>query len=68
MYYSFQERFLLDYTELDPTPLEITESIDMLGVLEHGYKVRMIPTTHQTKAVDTVDDLKSVEKLLTEKK
>ena len=58
---------MLDYTELDPTPLEITESIDMLRVLEHGYKVRMIPTAYQTKAVDTVDDLKSVEKLLTEK-
>ena len=53
MYYSFQEIFLLDYTELDPTPLEITESIDMLRVLEHGYKVRMIPTAYQTKAVDS---------------
>lgn len=27
-----------------PTPLEIAESVDMMRVLEHGTKVRMVPT------------------------
>ena len=57
----FQRDFLLEYTRMAPTPLEIAESIDMLRVLEHGLKVRMAPTEHQTIAVDTPADLERVE-------
>ena len=60
----FTRAFLLEYTELPPTPLEIAESIDMMRVLEYGMRVRMIPTKHQTHAVDTVEDLNKVEKLM----
>ena len=49
---------------LEPTPLEIIESIDMLRVLEHGKKVRLVPTVHDTHAVDTAEDLKKVEFLM----
>ena len=38
----FQRDFLLKYNSLPPTPLEIAESIDMLRVLEHGYKLKLI--------------------------
>jgi len=61
----FTRDFLLEYTNLSPTPLEITESVDMMRVLEHGSKVRMIPTKHESHAVDTIDDLKKVEQLMT---
>lgn len=61
----FRREFLLKYIRLEPTPLEIAESIDMMRVLEHGQKVRMIPTLYDTHAVDTVEDLKKVEKLMT---
>lgn len=57
----FRRDFLLEYTRMEPTPLEIAESVDMLRVLEHGMKVRMAPTRHMTYAVDTPDDLKRVE-------
>jgi 3-deoxy-manno-octulosonate cytidylyltransferase (CMP-KDO synthetase) len=60
----FKRDFLLEYTSLKPTPLEISESVDMLRVLEHGLKVKMVPTKHQTHAVDTEDDLKKVEKMM----
>ena len=60
----FQRDFLLKYTNLEPTPLEIAESIDMMRVLEHGMKVRMVPTLHESFAVDTPTDLKKVEKLM----
>jgi len=62
----FRRDFLLHYTGMEPTPLEIAESVDMMRVLEHGLKVRMIPTTYDTQAVDTIDDLKKVERLLLE--
>ena len=60
----FRRDYLLLYTGLEPTPLEIAESIDMLRVIEHGQKVKMIPTSHQTFAVDTPADLAKVSELM----
>ncbi len=60
----FKRRFLLEYTEMSPTPLEIAESVDMMRVLEHGLKVRMVPTKYESYAVDTENDLKKVEGLM----
>jgi 3-deoxy-manno-octulosonate cytidylyltransferase (CMP-KDO synthetase) len=60
----FRRDFLLKYTKLTPTPLEIAESVDMLRILEHGKKVRMVPTRHTCHSVDTIDDLKKVEHLI----
>ncbi|PKN70935.1 MAG: 3-deoxy-manno-octulosonate cytidylyltransferase [Deltaproteobacteria bacterium HGW-Deltaproteobacteria-12] len=60
----FRRDFLLEYTRMKPTPLEVAESVDMMRVLEHGLKVRMAPTRHNTQAVDTIDDLKRVERLM----
>lgn len=64
----FTRDFLLEYSTLSPTPLEIIESIDMMRVLEHGKKVKMIPTIHhETHSVDTKEDLMHVEKLMSKK-
>jgi len=60
----FRRDFLLEYTRMTPTPLEIAESVDMMRVLENGLKVRMIPTKHDTHAVDTIEDLAKVEQLM----
>lgn len=60
----FRRDFLLKYTEMAPTPLEIVESVDMMRILENGLKVRMIPTQHHSQAVDTPADLKKVEELM----
>ena len=60
----FRRDYLLEYTRLAPTPLEIAESVDMMRILEHGMKVRMVPTQHSSQAVDTPEDLKKVELLM----
>ena len=60
----FRRNYLIEYTQLTPTPLEITESIDMMRVLEHGKKVRMTPTKYNTQSVDTQEDLDKVTKLM----
>jgi 3-deoxy-manno-octulosonate cytidylyltransferase (CMP-KDO synthetase) len=60
----FRRDYLLEYTRMAPTPLEITESVDMMRILEHGMKVRMAPTKHSTQSVDTLEDLKKVEQLM----
>jgi len=60
----FRRDFLLKFNELTPTPLEIVESVDMLRVLEHGYKVKMVWEDFDTYCVDTPDDLKKVEEFM----
>jgi len=64
----FRRDFLMEYTDMQPTPLEIVESIDMMRVLEHGLKVRMVSTQYSSFAVDTPGDLKKVEQLMANSK
>ena len=60
----FRRDLLLEYTQLPPTPLEQLESVDMLRLLEHGHRVKMVNTTFSTQAVDTKADLAHVAKLM----
>ncbi|WP_415397871.1 3-deoxy-manno-octulosonate cytidylyltransferase [Sulfurimonas sp. CS5] len=53
----FTRDFLLEYNEMEPTPLEIIESVDMLRVLENDIKIKMIPTKYKVKAVDVPADI-----------
>lgn len=62
----FRRNYLLEYTLLQPSPLEIIESIDMMRVIEHGMNVRMVPTDYSSRSVDTPEDLKLVESLMIE--
>jgi len=57
----FTRDFLLKFNHLSPTPLEIVESVDMMRVVEHGYKVKMILEEFETYGVDTPEDLMRVE-------
>ncbi|MBF0533143.1 MAG: 3-deoxy-manno-octulosonate cytidylyltransferase [Candidatus Omnitrophica bacterium] len=62
----FQRDFLIQFNEIPPTELEIVESVDMLRVLEHGFKVKMVPTRFVTYSVDTPEDLQLVADLMRE--
>ena len=54
------------YTKLEPTPLEVAESVDMNRFLEHGYPVRMIQSDYDSHAVDDLEDLELVTQLMKE--
>jgi len=60
----FRRKTLLDFAQLPPTPLEQLESVDMLRLLEHGYRVKMVKTKFNTQAVDTQADLERVSGLM----
>lgn len=60
----FRRAALFQYTNLLPTPLEQLESVDMMRLLEHGYRVKMVNTEFNTQAVDTEADLVRVAKLM----
>ena len=57
----FRRDFLFQYMEMEPTMLEIVESVDMNRILENGFKIKMIRTTIESYAVDTPEDLAKVE-------
>ena len=60
----FSRDGLLKFNQLEPTPLEKIESIDMNRFLEHGYKVKMVLEDFDTFCVDTPEDLKRVDNLM----
>ena len=60
----FRRDYLLKFNAMPQTPLEIIESVDMMRVIEHGYKVRMVFADIQTASVDTTEDLARAEKLM----
>lgn len=60
----FRRDYLIHYNEMAETPLEIYESVDMLRILEHGDKVRMVPVGNRTWSVDTAEDLAHVTELM----
>jgi len=56
----FRRDFLIEFNELEPTPLEVVESVDMMRVLEHGHRVKMVETNFSSYSVDTQTDLDKV--------
>lgn len=60
--YAYRRNFLLTLATLAPTPLEQSESLEQLRVLEHGYKLRVVETRTEDHefsgfSVDTEADL-----------
>ena len=60
----FQRSALLSYIGMEPTPLEVIESIDMNRFLENGYRVKMVETKFKTTGVDVPEDIVIVEGFL----
>jgi len=62
--YGYQRHFLLQFPSLSPTPLERSEQLEQLRALEHGYRIKLLETAHDTLGVDTPEDLKRVEQVM----
>lgn len=62
--YAYRKDFLLKFKSLPVSKLEQTEKLEQLRVLEAGYKIRTIETTHETIGVDTPEDLERVLKYI----
>ncbi|MBF0414873.1 MAG: 3-deoxy-manno-octulosonate cytidylyltransferase [Magnetococcales bacterium] len=62
--YAFRKDFLTTFAALPPTDLEKCEGLEQLRALEHGYRIRVIPTDHAAIGVDTMEDYKKVCHLL----
>ncbi|MES2510131.1 MAG: 3-deoxy-manno-octulosonate cytidylyltransferase [Pseudomonadota bacterium] len=62
---AFRRNALLRFNGMSETRLEQIESVDMNRVLETGGKIRMVLTEALTIGVDTPQELKEVERLMT---
>jgi 3-deoxy-manno-octulosonate cytidylyltransferase (CMP-KDO synthetase) len=63
--YGYRRDFLLEFASLPQTPLEQSESLEQLRALEHGYRIRVVETRHESVEVDTPDDLERARRLVT---
>jgi 3-deoxy-manno-octulosonate cytidylyltransferase (CMP-KDO synthetase) len=60
----FSAEFLQKFSTLEPTPLEVIESVDMMRVIEHGLEIQLVTTDTETVGVDTPADLARAEDIL----
>jgi 3-deoxy-manno-octulosonate cytidylyltransferase (CMP-KDO synthetase) len=62
--YVYRRDFLLEFARLAPTPLERAESLEQLRALEHGYRIKVVETSHDSVGVDTPADLERVRRFV----
>jgi len=62
--YAYRSEVLFKFTEMEPSPLEKTEGLEQLRLLENGYRIRVILTENFYHGVDVEEDIPIVERRL----
>jgi 3-deoxy-manno-octulosonate cytidylyltransferase (CMP-KDO synthetase) len=62
--YAYRREFLLRYTELAPSPLERTEMLEQLRILEFGEVIKVVETAEASLGIDTQADLERARAML----
>ena len=60
-FYAYRADFLQTFAALPPTPLEVTEMLEQLRALEHGYVIRVALSPKDSHGIDTPEDLVRLE-------
>lgn len=63
--YAYRTSFLKIFTRLPEGRLETAEKLEQLRVLEHGYRIRVVETESDSPEVDTPEDVRRVEAMMT---
>lgn len=61
--YAFKREFLLTFTRLSQTPLELAEKLEQLRALEHGYKIRVCITPYKSLEINTPEELTQAQEM-----
>lgn len=64
--YGYKREALLKMTQLEQSPLELTESLEQLRALQAGMKIKTFVVDFVPVGIDTIDDLKHFEEILTQ--
>jgi 3-deoxy-manno-octulosonate cytidylyltransferase (CMP-KDO synthetase) len=64
--YVYSKDFLMQYVQTPQTPLEISESLEQLRILENGVRLKVVVTQYEYTglSVDTAEDLEAVRKIV----
>ncbi|RPI16323.1 MAG: 3-deoxy-manno-octulosonate cytidylyltransferase [Ignavibacteriae bacterium] len=62
--YVYRTKFLYEFIKLKQTEHEIAEKLEQLRVLDNGVKVKVVITKIDSKSIDTLDDLISLNSTL----
>ena len=62
--YAYTRSFLLEFTRMNPTPIEQLEKLEQLRILEHGYPIQVEITEKVSMGVDRIEDLEKIERFL----
>jgi 3-deoxy-manno-octulosonate cytidylyltransferase (CMP-KDO synthetase) len=63
--YAYRRAFLRTFTALPEGILERLEALEQLRALEHGHRIRVVVTPHDSVEVDTPAELERVRRLIT---
>jgi len=63
-FYAYKKSFLDTIANLQVSELEDIEKLEQLRVLEHGYKIKVVVTEHDSPEVDLPEDIDRIEKYL----
>ncbi|MCD4781626.1 MAG: 3-deoxy-manno-octulosonate cytidylyltransferase [Candidatus Omnitrophica bacterium] len=63
---AFKRDFLVQFSNLAPTPLEMRESIDFMRILEHGFAIQGVVFEQELFGVDEPRHIAIIEKILQE--
>ncbi len=58
--YGYRADILRRITQLEPSSLEIAESLEQNRWLENGFKIRVLETEHENISIDTQEDLDKI--------
>ncbi|MES2997519.1 MAG: 3-deoxy-manno-octulosonate cytidylyltransferase [Verrucomicrobiota bacterium] len=64
--YAYTRDFIGRFVTWSPTPLERAESLEQLRALENGASILVLPTNDTSPGVDTPEQAREIERLLTE--
>ena len=62
--YGYKKWFLMKYSGMAKSGLEISESLEQLRAIENGYKIRVKETEYETVGVDTPDQIYLAEEFM----
>jgi len=55
--YAYKKELLMAFTKWEKSLLENVEMLEQLRLLENGIRIKMVPTDHQSVAIDVPEDL-----------